>query len=111
VTNITIAGQRLAKHVPEHYAVNKNRCPLLDTGFGICIAARTCIPVITLAKHVGYSETDMRSHGNRYMNHRIERSVRTQLKKHVIHSKEGIRRQPSLESVERFIHGRLQKAV
>jgi hypothetical protein len=31
---MTIARQRLAKHVPECYAVNKNRRPLLDNGFG-----------------------------------------------------------------------------
>jgi hypothetical protein len=34
VTNMTIAWQRLAKHVPERYAVNKDRRPLLDNGFG-----------------------------------------------------------------------------
>jgi hypothetical protein len=37
LTNIAlwrIARQRLAKHVPEHYAVNENRRPLLDNGFG-----------------------------------------------------------------------------
>jgi hypothetical protein len=28
-----IVRQRLAKHVPEHYAVNKNKRPLLDSGF------------------------------------------------------------------------------
>jgi hypothetical protein len=64
VTNMTIARQWLAKHVPERYAVNKKRRHLLDNGFhydgitsvsvtagrcrGICIAARTCIPVTTL---------------------------------------------------------------
>jgi hypothetical protein len=31
---MTIARQRLAKHVPESYAVNKNRSQLLDNGFG-----------------------------------------------------------------------------
>jgi hypothetical protein len=31
---MTIARQRLAKHVPEPYAGNKNRRPLLDNGFG-----------------------------------------------------------------------------
>jgi hypothetical protein len=30
---MTIARQRLAKHFPERYAVNKNRRPLLDNGF------------------------------------------------------------------------------
>jgi hypothetical protein len=34
VTNMNIARQRLAKHVPQRYAVNKNRCPLLDNAFG-----------------------------------------------------------------------------
>jgi hypothetical protein len=29
-----IARQRLAKHIPKYYAVNKNRRPLLDNGFG-----------------------------------------------------------------------------
>jgi hypothetical protein len=29
---MTIARQWLAKHVPESYAVNKNRRPLLDNG-------------------------------------------------------------------------------
>jgi hypothetical protein len=29
-----IARQRLAKHVPERYAVNENKRPLLDNGFG-----------------------------------------------------------------------------
>jgi hypothetical protein len=33
VTCISSARQRLAKHVPEHYAVNKNKCSLLDSGF------------------------------------------------------------------------------
>jgi hypothetical protein len=33
VTNMIVARQRLAKHVPERYAVNKNRRPLLDNGF------------------------------------------------------------------------------
>jgi hypothetical protein len=32
VLNITIARQRLAKHVPERYTVNKHRRPLLDNG-------------------------------------------------------------------------------
>jgi hypothetical protein len=31
---MTIARQRLAKHVPERYAVNMNRRPLLYNGFG-----------------------------------------------------------------------------
>jgi hypothetical protein len=31
---MTIARQRLAKHLPERYTVNKNRRPLLDNGFG-----------------------------------------------------------------------------
>jgi hypothetical protein len=31
---MTIARQWLAKHVAERYAVNKNRHPLLDNGFG-----------------------------------------------------------------------------
>jgi hypothetical protein len=31
---MTIARQRLAKHIPELYAVNKDRRPLLDNGFG-----------------------------------------------------------------------------
>jgi hypothetical protein len=40
VTNMTIARQRLAKHVPERYAVSKNRHPLLDSGFNYhCIAS------------------------------------------------------------------------
>jgi hypothetical protein len=30
---MTITRQRLAKHVPKSYAVNKNRHPLLDNGF------------------------------------------------------------------------------
>jgi hypothetical protein len=34
VTNITIDRQRLAKHVLERYAVNKNGRALLDNGFG-----------------------------------------------------------------------------
>jgi hypothetical protein len=34
VTNMTIARQWLAKHIPDRYAVNKNRRPLLDNGFG-----------------------------------------------------------------------------
>jgi hypothetical protein len=33
VTCISSARQRLAKHVPEPYAANKNRRPLLDNGF------------------------------------------------------------------------------
>jgi hypothetical protein len=33
VTCISSARQRLAKHVSERYAVNKNRRPLLDNGF------------------------------------------------------------------------------
>jgi hypothetical protein len=28
------ARQRLAKHVPERYAINENRRPLLNNGFG-----------------------------------------------------------------------------
>jgi hypothetical protein len=32
--NMTIAKQRLPKHVPERYAVNKNRRSLQDNGFG-----------------------------------------------------------------------------
>lgn len=31
---MTIARQRLAKRIPERYAVDKNRRPLLDIGFG-----------------------------------------------------------------------------
>jgi hypothetical protein len=31
---MTIARKRLAKHVAKSYAVNKNRRPLLDSGFG-----------------------------------------------------------------------------
>jgi hypothetical protein len=31
---MTIARQQLAKHLPERCAVNKNRLPLLDNGFG-----------------------------------------------------------------------------
>jgi hypothetical protein len=34
VTNMTIVRQRLANHVPERYAVNKNRSPLLVNGYG-----------------------------------------------------------------------------
>jgi hypothetical protein len=34
VTNMTIDRQRWAKHVPELYAVNKNRFSLLDNGYG-----------------------------------------------------------------------------
>jgi hypothetical protein len=30
---MTIARQRLSKHVPERYTVNKHRRPLLDSGF------------------------------------------------------------------------------
>jgi hypothetical protein len=30
---LRIVRQRLAKHVPERYAVNENRRPLLDNGF------------------------------------------------------------------------------
>jgi hypothetical protein len=33
VTNMAIATQRLSKCVPERYAVNKNRRPLVDNGF------------------------------------------------------------------------------
>jgi hypothetical protein len=33
VTCISSARQRLAKHIPERYAVNKNKLPLLDNGF------------------------------------------------------------------------------
>jgi hypothetical protein len=32
--NSNIARQRLANHVPESYAVNENRHPFLDKGFG-----------------------------------------------------------------------------
>jgi hypothetical protein len=48
LTTMTVAGQRLARQVPERYAVNKNKRPLQDNGFGICIAARTCSPLTTL---------------------------------------------------------------
>jgi hypothetical protein len=34
VTRMTPVRQRLRKHVHERYAVNKNRRPLLDNGFG-----------------------------------------------------------------------------
>jgi hypothetical protein len=75
VMNMIIDRQRLAKHVPELYAVNENKRPLLDNDFGICIAARTCIPVTKLAKHVGYGESYMLSRDNRRTNHWIECSV------------------------------------
>jgi hypothetical protein len=34
MTNMTTARQRLAKHFPERYSVNKNRRPLLGNVFG-----------------------------------------------------------------------------
>jgi hypothetical protein len=33
VTHTTPARQRLSKQVPERYALNKNRCPLLENEF------------------------------------------------------------------------------
>jgi hypothetical protein len=40
--HMTVTRQRLAKHVPERYAVNKNRRPLLDNGFWILWKLHTC---------------------------------------------------------------------
>jgi hypothetical protein len=48
---MTIARQRLAKYVPDRYAVNKNRRPLLDNGFG-----EHAFPRQRFVKHVGYCE-------------------------------------------------------
>lgn len=40
--NRPTARQRLAKHVPKRYAVNENRRPLLDNGFGSHEIAGVC---------------------------------------------------------------------
>jgi hypothetical protein len=58
---MTIARQRLAKHVLERYAVNKNRRPLLRNGF-----VEHAFPWQRFAKHVGYCEIDTRSRENGY---------------------------------------------
>jgi hypothetical protein len=58
---MTIATQRLAKHVPENYAAKKNTRPLLDNGFG-----EHAFPWQSFAKHVGYGEIDTRCRGNGY---------------------------------------------
>jgi hypothetical protein len=52
---MTIAKQRLAKQVPERDAVNKNKRPLLDNGFG-----EHAFPWQRFATHVGY-------HGNKHV--------------------------------------------
>jgi hypothetical protein len=57
---MTIARQRLVKHVPERYAVN-NRRPLLYNGF-----REHEFPWQRFAKHFGYCEIDMCSRDNGY---------------------------------------------
>jgi hypothetical protein len=61
VTKMTTDRQRLAKHVPKGYPVNKNRRPLLDNGLG-----EHAFPWQRFGKHIGYCETDPRSRDNGY---------------------------------------------
>jgi hypothetical protein len=88
VTNMTIARQRLTKHISELYAVNKNRHPLLDNGFGhhgitsVSVTAGLCRGICM----AGYNEIDTRSRDNRYVYYNIRTiglsvpsSVRAQL--------------------------------
>jgi hypothetical protein len=59
---MTIAGQRLAKHVPERCAVNKNRHPLLDNGFrNIYFRDNALLSTLVSARFICVSvTTDMR---------------------------------------------------
>jgi hypothetical protein len=53
---MNIGRRRVAKHIPERYAANKNRCPLLDNGL-----VNHALPRQHFIKHAGYFDIDMRS--------------------------------------------------
>jgi hypothetical protein len=74
VTNMTIAGQRLAKHVLALYTVNKNRRPFLDNGFG-CQGITSVSDTTTVLEPLKAVVSIWFSRKERYLPDRLNESV------------------------------------